>query len=86
MKTMLVLIATEAGLEDIPFVYADIVLYLGEMNISNTPVINTILFNGKLNKENKDYLLNKIAIRYEVDIFFIEANDALDISDNTIVI
>lgn len=88
MKTLIILTATENQLEYIPVVRADVVLYLGEMNLENdndddTPA-NAICFNSQLTKEHKEHLANRIFKEYdnEIGIIFFEQEGEVDSPDD----
>lgn len=88
MKTLIILVATEDKLDYIPSVRASVVLYLGEMNLKNdneddTPA-NAICFNGRLTKEQKEHLLEKLFRDYDnrISIIFFEQEGEPDMPDD----
>lgn len=88
MKTLIILTATEDKLEFLRDVRADVVLYLGTMNLENddeddTPV-NAICFNGRLTKNQKAHLSDQLYNEYEneISIIFFEQEGELDTPDD----
>lgn len=88
MKTLIILTATEDKIEYLPSVRADVVLYLGEMNLENdndddTPA-NAICFNGQLTKDQKKHLVDQLYNEFEteISIMFFEQEGELDMPDD----